>query len=170
MEQLSTMDNLSPTFGEVLEALAKTVYESCDKDMDEWGKRMTVAMAFGYYDAKYMRFAKETYGLALTDSLIFFRKKWPNIRVPYSGLKFELELMGKKPSAVEAELKELQEFDMLYQQEKHDPNKAVRTVVSPQPEPQTDSTQQEVRSKGTGWSEADQPGVSVPFDLSRSVG
>lgn len=99
------------TLAEVLEELCSSIHAATKGS--EWAKRMNVAMFFGYYDAKAMRYFRETHGLALVDQLILLRKKYPDIKVPYDGLKAELAWMGKKPSSIEAELKELRDFDTL---------------------------------------------------------
>lgn len=105
------MDKEEKTLYEILEELCSTIHSSIEGN--EWAKRMGVAMFFGYYDAKMMRYFRETHGLSLVDQLIFLRKKYPDIKVPYDGLKCELAWMGKKPSSIAAELKELREFDTL---------------------------------------------------------
>lgn len=99
--------------GGALELLSKAIFETTDGDV--WNKRMQVAVFFGYYDAKTMRYFRETYGLALADQLPLLRKKFPEAKIPYEGLRHELTCMGKKKSSIESELKELCEFDYVEQ-------------------------------------------------------
>lgn len=151
MDEQSNKADISPTSGEVLESMAKTMWATFKAEgQSEWACRMSVAMSFGYYDAKYMRYAKETMGLALVDQLMIFRQKWPGLKVPYAGLRSELTWMGKKPSAVDSELRELQEFDNLYQEEKNAKSET-RPFVPPQPDSsQPDAAQpQEVCAEST---------------------
>lgn len=100
----------------VLENLAKAIFEGGEGDV--WSRRMQVAVFFGYYDAKTMRYFRETYGLALADQLPLLRKKFPEAKIPYEGLRHELACMGKKKSSIESELNELREFDYVAQEEK----------------------------------------------------
>jgi hypothetical protein len=73
--------------------------------------RLKVSCACGYLDAKSMVFYKETYGLPLDMGLLIARKKFPKIKVDYSGLAHELLMIGTTKSAVDSQIAELRIAD-----------------------------------------------------------
>jgi hypothetical protein len=73
--------------------------------------RLQVALACGYIDARTMVFFKETYGLPLDMMLMQMRKKFPHIKVDYSGLEHELLMIGTNDSAVKSQIEELRTAD-----------------------------------------------------------
>lgn len=70
--------------------------------------RMAVAAAFGYMDARTMVFFKETHGMALSIVAMMAVKK--GLKIDYSGLRYELEKIGKNPDTIDSELKEVRFF------------------------------------------------------------
>jgi hypothetical protein len=95
---------------ENFETVLKSIHDSVPGDASD--KRIGVAAAFGYLDAKTVIFYKETYGLSIADQIIIIQKNGANLRMDWSGLRHELLMLGKKESAVEAEIAEAKEFEM----------------------------------------------------------
>jgi hypothetical protein len=73
--------------------------------------RLGVALMFGYVDVKNMVFFKETYGLPLDMMLMQMRKKFPKVKVDYSGLEHELLMIGTNEGSVKSQLEELRIAD-----------------------------------------------------------
>lgn len=97
-------------FLDQVESDCKEIHAAVEADGgDYWGKRIAVAAAFGYFDAKYMRFMHETHGLHIADQVIELSRK-SNLKIPWLGLASEFRSMGMKESAIDSMLKEAKEF------------------------------------------------------------
>lgn len=70
--------------------------------------RMAVAMRLGYADSRTLVHLRETFGLALCDSVVICQKR--GLKIDWSSLRYELEKMGKKTSSIDSELKEARHF------------------------------------------------------------
>ncbi len=78
---------------------------------DKWSARLAISTALGYYDAKYLRYMSETHGFSVVDAVMCARRMGFNYKVPYEMLRYELKLMGKKESSIDAMMAEVREFD-----------------------------------------------------------
>lgn len=70
--------------------------------------RLSVALSFGYLDARFMVHMMETNGLPLSVSAIAAKKR--GLKLDFSGLRVELERIGKKPDTIDSELREVKFF------------------------------------------------------------
>lgn len=91
-----------------LETLGQRLYESSTGTHGR--RRFDVAAALGYMDARTMVRYYETHGLGIVDQALFLAKKYPGIRLDWSGLVYELSRIGKSRRSVDAMLQEAREM------------------------------------------------------------
>lgn len=87
-----------------LEAMMIKVSGGLDK-IGALDARLRVAISAGYMDARSMVHLMETHGLPL--SLCAQQCIEVGLKIDYSGLRYELERIGKKPDTIDSELREV---------------------------------------------------------------
>jgi alanyl-tRNA synthetase len=96
-----------------------------EKNVGTQAGRLRVAASVGYIDSRFMVFMKETYGYPL--SMTAMKAAENGLKVDYSGLRYELEKIGKKEETIESELKEIRYFCKVKEEFSGDE----RTVTNP---------------------------------------
>lgn len=87
-----------------LESFAKAIHEAAPGDAME--KRVAVARACGYLDARFIVFLKETYGYPL--DMAAMKAAECGLKICWSDVKHELLMTGMQEGGADAQIEEAQ--------------------------------------------------------------